>query len=88
MNNATINGDLYSIGDVSGNTSSIITGTTTVAYQSSTTVGKIVGSSGSQWNPLKITGNAWAHEIDYTKVSGTGFCQTENYLLDSSGSVE
>ena len=88
MNNANIIGDLYSIGNISGNTSSTITGTTTVAYTDATHVGKIIGSSNSQYNPLKIIGNAWAHEINYTKVSsGVGFCKTSNYLLDSSNNV-
>ncbi len=43
-------------------------------------VGKIFGSSGSQWNQLHIgtggTGSAWANTINYTNATGTLNCNT------------
>lgn len=50
--------------------------------------GVIAASTGSQYNPITIGGNAWAHEIDYAKVTGTGYCQISNYLMNSSGTSE
>ena len=52
------------------------------------TFGVIAASTGSQYNPITIGGNAWAHEIDYAKVTGTGYCQTSNYLMNSSGTTQ
>ncbi len=85
MTRGAVNGDVYSNGNISGGENLTISGSTTVAYRDSTNVGKIIGTSSDFNKPLNITGNAWAHEIDFTKVLGTGFCQVKNYLLDSSG---
>jgi len=41
--------------------------------------GSIVGSSGSQWNPLHIgtiSGTAQAHTVNYTNVTGNIYCKT------------
>lgn len=38
--------------------------------------GKIEGNGGSQWwQPLNVTGDSWAAEINYTNTSGTNYCQ-------------
>lgn len=49
---------------------------------------KIEGSGGSQWwQPLNVTGDSWAPEINFTNTSGTAYCQVEegnNESCDSS----
>ena len=38
--------------------------------------GKIEGNGGSQWwQPLNVTGDSWAHEINYTNTTGTNYCE-------------
>ncbi|MEI6478663.1 MAG: hypothetical protein WCO18_00065 [bacterium] len=87
LSNTTVNGDVYSNGNILSDNRSIIQGSTTVARLDDSNVGKILSSSNDQSSPLKISGSAWAHDIEYSKVSGNSFCQTSNYLFDSTESI-
>ncbi len=50
--------------------------------------GTIYSTSGSQYNPITIGGSAYAHQVNYAKVGGTGYCQASTYLMDSSGNTK
>ncbi len=82
MSNSQVNGDVYSNGNISDGGSTIL-GNTTVSYTSTSSVGKIAGGS----TAIVITGDVWAHEIDNAKVSGVGYCQVGNPLLNVSGNA-
>ncbi len=71
----TVNGNVYSNGPITGDSSAVITGTAI----SSGASGLIEGNSHSKWNQLHIgtvSGSAQAHTVNYTNATGNIYCQT------------
>jgi hypothetical protein len=68
-----VNGNIYADGPITGDSSAIITGTAISAGSG----GKIIGSSGSQYNQLHVgtvSGTAQAHTVNYTNATGNIYC--------------
>lgn len=67
-NNAGVNGNVYSDGNIVGSNGSFITGSAISSGSSGTVSGTTVGSGG--------TGDAWAHTVSNTTVAGNLYCTT------------
>ncbi len=78
LNNAYLNGTLYSNGNVTGANGAYITGSAFVAGSSGTiSTMSCVGGTASGSNCTSATpGNAYAHTITSSKSPGTLYCQT------------
>ena len=74
IGSGTVNGNVFSNGPITGDSSAIITGSAISAGAT----GNIAGNSGSQWNPLRvgtISGSANAARVNYVNATGDIYCQ-------------